>query len=465
MPLFAKSGPIRPVNWKTNLAAVWVSQFISLSAFYFCLPFLPLYLKEKHIVPVADTAFWSGVFIAAAPISMMIMSPIWGNLGDRYGRKMMLVRANLAGAFVLYLMSVVDNMEGLIVLRLLQGAFTGTIPSAQSLVAAATPDKHQGFALGLMMAAINAANTAGMFLGGFYAERFGAEATFRMAGYMLLFATFLVVFMVRENFTPPAHYRSNTRSARIRRRRAGVEQLKSGVYVLLGIAFVALVMTYDGPFMALYVETLYHPEGEAAAGVQARVFGITGTINAIASAIAIGGSISISYIMDKRVPRWIWAAIALGAVFGIWCIHYFATLAGLTAGRSIFLFFASGLSSVLVVLLSRMTPSEKRGEAMGWSVTARCLGWMTAPLIAGWLAQRAGYAEAYWWLGVVCVPMVFFFPWLAAHYPEAFGRPDEEDKNDEFDELVLPPQSMPVTARASARFFAESGDEDAENKE
>ncbi len=143
MPLFGRDKPpgsVKPVNWKTNLGAVWISQFISLSAFYFCLPFLPLYLKEKEIIPADQTAFWSGVLIAAAPVSMMVMSPIWGTLGDRYGRKMMLVRATLAGAFVLYLMGVVDNIEALIVLRLLQGAFTGTIPSAQSLVAAATPE-------------------------------------------------------------------------------------------------------------------------------------------------------------------------------------------------------------------------------------------------------------------------------------------------------------------------------------
>ncbi len=456
MAFFNNARPKTPVNWKTNLIAVWISQFISLSAFYFCLPFLPLYLKQKNIVPVEDTALWSGVFIASASVSMMIMSPIWGGLGDRYGRKMMLVRANLAGAFALYLMSVVDNMEGLIALRLLQGAFTGTVPSAQSLVAAATPDKHQGFALGLMMASINAASTAGMFLGGIYAAHYGAEASFRMAGYLLGAATLIVVVMVRENFTAPASLTGNTRSARIRRRQAGVRQLRSSAPVLLGVAFLALVMTYDGPYMALYVETLYHPDpaAAAAAGVEGAVFGITGTINAVASAIAIGGSILISYIMDKNAPKWAWAAIALGGVLGICWINWRPTIAGLTAGRSVFLFFTSGLSSVLVVLLSRMTPGEKRGSAMGWAVTARCVGWMAAPLAAGWLAQDMGYGAAYWLLAAVCVPLVPFFPWLAARYPEAFGGgPEEEDKDAVFDEVVLPPQSMPVTARASARLF------------
>lgn len=236
MFLFRKKGDAGPVNWKTNLVAIWFSQLISLSAFYFCLPFLPLYLKEKNIVRLEDTAFWSGVFIAAAPVSMMIMAPIWGALGDRYGRKMMLVRATLSGAFCVYMMSVVNSMEWMIVLRFLQGAFTGTIPSAQSLVAASTPDKHQGFALGFMMAAVGASNTAGNFFGGIYASYHGAGATFRFAGYLLVAATFVVMLLVRENFTPPERLSVKTRSARIRRRKAGIVQLRSGIPALLGVS-------------------------------------------------------------------------------------------------------------------------------------------------------------------------------------------------------------------------------------
>ncbi len=456
MSFLSPSAPGGPINWKTNLAIVWLSQFLSLSAFSFCLPFLPLYMKEKHIVPVEDVTFWSGVFIAAAPVSLMIMSPIWGGLGDRFGRKMMLVRATFAGAVALYLMSVTDDIIWLIVLRLLQGAFTGTTPSAQSLVAAATPEKYQGFALGLLMAAINAANTAGMFFGGKYAEYFGAEATFRMSGYLLLASTALVFLLVRENFTPPRDLLSKTRSARIRRRRTEVERLRSNAWVLAGIAFVALVITYDGPFMSLYVEALYHddPAATMAAGVESRVFGITGTINAIASAIAIGGAIGISYLMDRKIPLWAWAFIALGSVAGVWWIYHFASIGGLTAGRSIFLFFSSGLSSVLVVILSRMTPPEKQGSAMGWSVTARSAGWILAPLMGGWAARHLGYAGAYGLLCVMALALAVYFPCLAAHHRDLFTRgPDSDDRDNRFDEVVLPPQSMPVTARASARMF------------
>lgn len=464
MDLMKKGGP---VNWKTNLVAVWIAQFLALSAFYFCLPFLPLYLKEKSIVPPEEVAFWSGVFIAAAPISMMIMSPIWGALGDKYGRKIMIVRANLAGAFVLYLMATVNNIEALIVLRLLQGAFTGTTPSAQSLIAAGTPEKHQGFALGLMMAAINAAYTAGAYFGGVYAQYFGAEATFRMAGYILVATTALVLVVVREDFTPPPAIGPITKSARMRRRTKTIKDFKSTVPAMLVVAFVALLMTFDGPFLALYVERLHHAGLGADVGdeVSGAVFRMTGSINALASIIAIGGSILISYLMDKKAPGILWGIIALAGASGIWIVGWMDSIPGLMIGRSVFLFFMAGLSSVLVVLLSRMTPSHKKGSIMGWTVTARCVGWTLAPLLGGWLVQYEGYHGAYWWLGALTILLAPIFVWLTIRYPEAFGArfPDEEGDPSTVPELVMPPQSLPITpkqtsasARISARMYMDT---------
>lgn len=451
------------VNWKTNLAAVWLSQLLSLSAFYFCLPFLPLYLKEKNIVQPDEIAFWSGVFIAAAPVSMMIMSPIWGKLGDKYGRKMMLVRANLAGAFVLYLMATAGNIETLIVLRLLQGAFTGTIPSAQSLIAAGTPERNQGFALGLMMAAINAAYTTGAYFGGVWAQYYGAESTFRMAGYMLLAATALVIAVVREDFTPPPPDPA-TRSARIRRRQADLREFKSTVPAMLVISFVALLMTYDGPFMALYVDRLHSGPSftaQVAGEVSGEVYRLTGSINALASIIAIGGSILISYLMDKKIPALLWGLVPLAASAGIWIICWIESIAGLTLGRSVFLFFMSGLSSVLVVLLSRLTPTHKKGSAMGWTVTARCIGWTVAPLIAGWLVQARGFHDAYWWLGAISLILIPVFIMLIMRYPEAFGQGEHDGHEDStaVPDVLLPPQTLPITPSQSARMHMDDLEE------
>ena len=43
------------VNWKRNLWAVWLSQFLSLAGFGMCGPFIPLFIKDTlHITDDAE---------------------------------------------------------------------------------------------------------------------------------------------------------------------------------------------------------------------------------------------------------------------------------------------------------------------------------------------------------------------------------------------------------------------------
>lgn len=418
------------VNWKMNLAALWLSQFLSLSAFSFCFPFFPLYLKESGIVPADEVQSWSGIFISCSSISMMIMSPIWGALGDRYGRKMMLVRANLAGAFVLYLMGVVTKIEALIVLRLLQGAFTGTVTAAQTLIVTNTPDKNQGFAIGVVMAAVNAGQMAGLYFGGISAKHFGVAASFKIAGVMLMLATILVVAVVRENFTRPVLPFLNSQSARLRRRRESVTSFVSGIPVLAVIGAVAFIQSVDGPFLALYIDDLFRA-GPAAAvmtddAVVGRVYGLTANVSLLTSIAAMLGSILTGLFMDKKMSGGILALAALAGGGAMFLAAWFPSLTALVVGRGLFLFFISGLASVLVVILGRLTPPAKRGGALGWAVTSRSIGWAMAPLWGAFTAKQYGWAASFEiiaFLGLMLAPM---FLYLSRRYDAVF-RPAEED--------------------------------------
>lgn len=68
-------------------------------------------------------------------------SPFWGAVGDKYGRKPMIIRAGLV-LFVIYiLMAFVTNEYQVLVLRLLQGLLSGFIPGAIAIVGTNTPEK------------------------------------------------------------------------------------------------------------------------------------------------------------------------------------------------------------------------------------------------------------------------------------------------------------------------------------
>ena len=59
------------------------------------LPFFPSLLEELGLSGRDEVAIWSGLIFGAAPLAATVASPLWGALGDRFGRKLMLVRSLL----------------------------------------------------------------------------------------------------------------------------------------------------------------------------------------------------------------------------------------------------------------------------------------------------------------------------------------------------------------------------------
>ena len=118
-------------NWKRNLVIVWIGQFFSIMGFSFSMSFVPYYMQELGVVDPVKLKAAIAVFTAAAPLAFAVFAPLWGAVADRYGRKLVLVRAYFGGALVLSLMGVVDKVEYLIFLRLLQGVLTGTMTASQ----------------------------------------------------------------------------------------------------------------------------------------------------------------------------------------------------------------------------------------------------------------------------------------------------------------------------------------------
>ena len=122
--------------WRRNLYILTVVQLLSTAGFSLVFPFMPLYVQEVGIATGGSVEFWTGLVFSSQAVTMMIAAPIWGAYADRYGRKVMLVRATLGGAVLLVLMGLVQNAEQLVILRTIQGFVTGVVPAASALVAA-----------------------------------------------------------------------------------------------------------------------------------------------------------------------------------------------------------------------------------------------------------------------------------------------------------------------------------------
>ena len=83
-------------RWQKNLYIMWLGAFSSSMCFTLISPFLPLFMKELNVTKGAEA--WAGLSISVSFLMNAIMSPVWGSLADRYGRKVMVMRAGVAQA-------------------------------------------------------------------------------------------------------------------------------------------------------------------------------------------------------------------------------------------------------------------------------------------------------------------------------------------------------------------------------
>jgi len=166
------------------------------------LPFIPYYIQELGVTDAQQVVLWTGIATSAMSVSFAITAPLWGMLADRHGRKLMVMRATFAGAVLTALMAQVTNVQQLVLLRMLQGALTGTIAAATTLVAGVVPKQYSGAALGSLQTAIAIGGSLGPLLGGIVADSLGYRSSFYITALLLLTSGILVTLLVHEDFHP-----------------------------------------------------------------------------------------------------------------------------------------------------------------------------------------------------------------------------------------------------------------------
>ena len=107
---------MKEINWKNNLRIAWIGCFLTGACVSLVLPFMPLFVEELGVEP-SQVTFYSGIAISISSVSAAFISPIWGILADKYGRKPMMIRAGIAMTITMGGLAFVPNVFWLLVLR------------------------------------------------------------------------------------------------------------------------------------------------------------------------------------------------------------------------------------------------------------------------------------------------------------------------------------------------------------
>src|SRR5439155_911051 len=127
--------------------------FISFVGFQFFSPFLPLYIRELGVTDPAKIALWSGLQAAVTPAMSGILSPVFGRLADRFGRKMMLIRSLVGFVVIVAAMGLVTSVEQLFLARVIMGLFAGFTPMVMALATTSAPKDKVPAAIGMVQSA------------------------------------------------------------------------------------------------------------------------------------------------------------------------------------------------------------------------------------------------------------------------------------------------------------------------
>ena len=136
---------MQEISWKDNLRVAWFGSFLTGASISLVVPFMPIFVEQLGIEG-DQVAFYAGLAISVSAVSAALVSPIWGILADKYGRKPMMIRAGLAMTITMGGLAFVPNIYWLIFLRLLNGVFTGFVPNATALIASQVPKDKSGAA-------------------------------------------------------------------------------------------------------------------------------------------------------------------------------------------------------------------------------------------------------------------------------------------------------------------------------
>src|SRR5579875_226306 len=140
-------------SWKMTLWIMAAVQFIMSIAFSSSNPFMALYVEQLGIHDIRHVDMLTGIIQGMTPLMAALMSPFWGTIADRSGRKVMVLRSTFAIAFFTSLLGFAQNTWELIVIRALQGSFSGFSAASVALVASVIPEERLGFSLGWIQSA------------------------------------------------------------------------------------------------------------------------------------------------------------------------------------------------------------------------------------------------------------------------------------------------------------------------
>ncbi|MFC4760409.1 MFS transporter [Fructobacillus durionis] len=385
----------KAINWKRNVWIVWIAVFMTGIAFSEILPFLSLYIKTLGDFSRQELNFYSGAAFAVTFMVSAIVSPLWGKLADKKGRKLMMLRAALGLGVLMAFNGFAQNIWQLLLFRAIQGGLGGFVSNANALIATQAPRDQVGRTLGIVTTGFTGGNLIGPLVGGALASFMSYRMIFLITA-VIFGIVFIFILLFVEEEAPQAAQQTTDDSEPApshKFRDLPNKNLLLGLFVTT--ALVQTVNMSINPIVALFVHEVLHG--------QSNITFITGVVAAMPGCATFIFAPWFGRLGDRIGTKYM---IQAGFILAV--LAFFPTAFVSTVFWLIFCRFAVGIADATLMpgvqtLLSRNTPKEMVSLVFSYNQSFMYIGAVAGPMAGTVIASIFDYRAIFIFSAIVMV--------------------------------------------------------------
>lgn len=357
-------------------------QFVSMGAMEMSGPFWPIHIKA---LSASDSVFGlAGIGVYVCPmLGMSLTSAFWGRMGDRYGNRLMMVRALAGLAVTQLLLAFAQDVWMILVLRFLQGACAGYIAPAQAYGVQITGGKIRARLFAWLQVATNVGSLGGAFLGGLILDSFPFAAINLTAG--AICALCAAIAWLSLPVPQVTAFTAKPAAAVTAVQKVSTDAPVTTLLLLMGM-LLASRMVLQVPF-SLYMTQVF--------GAQHWIAGLSYGLLAFGFVVAAP---LWARLLEDQTPSYVlgWSVLISAACLVV--THLAGTVGSVVSFALLYFIWGALLGGTTPVLLSHISaavPNERQGSVLG--IAQACQqGASVAGIIAGVVAtQHFGLAATF----------------------------------------------------------------------
>lgn len=388
---------------------MWFANFFISGSMTMVIPFISLYVASLGNFTDSYVQTWSGLIFAVTFITAFIFSPIWGRIGDKVGRKKILIISAAGIGISVFLMGFATSVWQLFTLRFIMGVFTGFIPMSQAFIAVQTPKEVAGKVLGTLQTGSITGALMGPMLGGMLADMFGFASTFKWVSVTIFLSAFLVYFGIKEIqmkiSSDAKDYKSYTSKEVIKH----IVSKPVLLVVMLLSALVQIAHFSIQPILSLFVEEIHGPVNIAFFAGMA--FSAAGLGNLLTSRRWGRVGDKVGHIKILIILLFAAGIVYLPGAFvtNISQLIVLRFLLGIAIG---------GIVPLRIAYIRQEAPLSMQGEVLGYNTSLRFLGNVIGPALGGLIAALYGFSSVFFVTSglLILSGVIMLITWYVTEY-------------------------------------------------